>query len=240
MPRTKTPERVIVPIEGGKIAESTFEQLMSFVVNGDWAVGQRIPPERDLCEQLGIARTSLREALKAMELLGMVESRVGDGTFVCPRSEFLARPLHWAFAGHQELREILEARIFMESDLASLAAERASKEEIATISEAVERMAEDVAAGRPCGEAEMAFHLGIADAAHNSILTSSMRVVLNQMRKWIYMEMRPAAERLKRHQAIYNAIARGDQKKARSETWQHGLETISAITAFLDQSNERH
>src|SRR5580692_12597357 len=122
----------VTPVSRTKLTASVFEQLLSYVVGGTWKAGDRIPPERDLCQQLGIARTSLREALKAMELVGMLDSRVGDGTFVCPRSEFLSRPLLWAFTGtdHEELRDILEARNMMERDLAGLAAERASDEEI--------------------------------------------------------------------------------------------------------------
>ena len=68
----------------------------------------------------------LREALKAMELVGMLDSRVGDGTFVCPRSDYFSRPLLWAFTGaqHEELVEIMEARMLVEESLAGLAAER--------------------------------------------------------------------------------------------------------------------
>src|ERR1700722_3214386 len=76
-----------------------FEQLTSCLINGTWKAGDRIPSERDLCQRIGIARTSLREALKAMELMGMLDSLAGDGTFVCPRSRFLSRPLLWAFTG---------------------------------------------------------------------------------------------------------------------------------------------
>src|SRR6185437_12069399 len=114
------------------LTASAFEQLIANVVNGRWKAGDRIPAERELCQQLGIARTSLREALKAMELVGMLDSRVGDGTFVCPRSEFLSRPLLWAFTGtdHEELQEIMEARTIIEESLAGLAATRGTAEEI--------------------------------------------------------------------------------------------------------------
>src|ERR1700730_15386916 len=123
------------PVERTTLTESAFEQLISYVVNGSWKPGDRISPEHELCQQLGIARTSLREALKAMELVGMLDSRVGDGTFVCARSEFLSRPLLWAFTGtdHAELRDIMEARMLLEQDLARLAAERATTGEGAKI-----------------------------------------------------------------------------------------------------------
>src|SRR5213082_1790216 len=92
MPGLAKASPAIAPLARTTLTASAFEQLISYVVNGAWKAGDRIPPERELCQQLGIARTSLREALKAMELIGMLDSRVGDGTFVCPRSEFLSRP----------------------------------------------------------------------------------------------------------------------------------------------------
>src|ERR1700761_9073917 len=131
--------KAVTPIARTTLTAAAFEQLISFVVKGSWKAGDRIPPERQLCQQLGIARTSLREALKAMELIGMLDSRVGDGTFVCPRSEFLSRPLLWAFTGSDptELHDIMEARTIIEENLAGLAAERGSEEEIGAIERSV-------------------------------------------------------------------------------------------------------
>src|ERR1700759_2267182 len=114
--------KAVTPIAHTTLTAAAFEQLISYVVKGDWKAGDRIPPERELCQQFGVARTSLREALKAMELIGMLDSRVGDGTFVCPRSEFLSRPLLWSFTGTDtaELRDILEAREGLEQDVCGL------------------------------------------------------------------------------------------------------------------------
>src|ERR1700743_1105625 len=156
------------PIERTTLAASAFEQLISNVVHGKWKAGERLPAERELCQQLGIARTSLREALKAMELVGMLDSRVGDGTFVCPRSEFLSRPLLWAFTGtdHAELRDIMEARTLIEENLAGLAAERGSEEEVAAIERSVQMMRDCIDRHDSILEADLLFHLAIASAAH--------------------------------------------------------------------------
>src|SRR3972149_3207966 len=123
----------------GTLTQAAFEQLIAHVINGRWSAGDRIPPERELCEQLGIARPSLREALKALEFIGIVESRVGEGTFVCPRSQFLCRPLLWALTGtdHEQLREITEARGVLEETLAAFAAERATDAQIKQIGDCV-------------------------------------------------------------------------------------------------------
>src|SRR5260370_32387115 len=141
--------RTVTPIVRNTLSGAVFEQLISFIVTDQWKAGDRIPPERDLCVALGIARTSLREALKAMELVGMLDSRVGDGTFVCPRSEFLARPMLWAFTGtdHEELVEIMEARTVVEEALAGLAAERASAEESSAIEATIRQSRDVIAAG---------------------------------------------------------------------------------------------
>src|SRR5580658_3938497 len=177
----------VTPVSRTKLTASVFEQLLSYVVGGTWKAGDRIPPEREFCQQLGIARTSLREALKAMELVGMLDSRVGDGTFVCPRSEFLARPLLWAFTGtdEAELSDVMEARVLLERDLAGLAAERGSVDEIAKIGDAVMAMKASVASGTMMIEADMRFHLAVAEAAHNTVLENAVQLLRNLMRHWI-------------------------------------------------------
>lgn len=231
---------MVTPIQRTTLTESAFEQLISHVVKGDWKAGDCIPPERELSKQLGIARSSLREALKAMELVGMVDSRVGDGTFVCPRSEFLSRPLLWAFTGtdNQELQEIMEARILIEENLAGLAAQRATKEEIAAIGEAVQMMQTSIARTEPILEADMAFHLAIAQASHNNVLAKSVQLLRNLMRQWLYYKvMMPhvAPIVLKRHVAIYRAIAARKPVAARREMRLHLEEAAEMVTQVIAQ-----
>ncbi len=238
-----TTARRVTPIARTTLTESTFDQLISFVVKDEWKAGDRIPPERELCQQLGIARTSLREALKAMELVGMLESRVGDGTFVCPRSEFLSRPLLWAFTGtdHDELRDIMEARMLLEQDMAGLAAVRASGEELQTIGDAVQMMRDSIAADDSILEADMAFHLAIADAAHNEVLGNAVQLLRNLMRQWIYLKLLipdVPAKVLKRHEAIYSAIRRRDPETARSAMRKHLDETAALVFKIVEQKSD--
>jgi GntR family transcriptional repressor for pyruvate dehydrogenase complex len=222
------------------LTEAAFEQLIAYVVNGTWKAGDRLPPERDLCQQFGIARTSLREALKAMELVGMLDSRVGDGTFVCPRSEFLSRPLLWAFTGtdHNELKEIMEARTIIEENLAGLAAERASVEEIAKVDLAVREMRESIAAGTSILDADMSFHLAVAAAAHNEVLKNAVQLLRNITRQWLFYKVlipNVAPAVLKRHEAIYRAIAGHKPSAARSAMRQHLEETMALVIQVVEQ-----
>ncbi len=216
------------------LTESAFEHLISYVVNGTWKAGDRIPPERELCQQLGIARTSLREALKAMELIGMLDSRVGDGTFVCPRSEFLSRPLLWAFTGtdHAELQDIMEARLILERDLAGLAAERASVAELAAIADTITKMKICLDRGESVLEVDMAFHLTIADAAHNGVLRNAVQLLRNLMRQWLYLKLAiPTVPHrvVSQHQAIYDAIASHNPDAARKAMEGHLEETAHLV-----------
>ncbi len=235
--------RVVTPIVRTTLTASAFEKLISHVVNGDWKAGDRIPPERELCLQLGIARTSLREALKAMELMGMLDSRVGDGTFVCPRSEFLSRPLLWAFTGtdHAELRDIMEARGFMERDLAGLAAERGSPEELDRIVTTVQAMKSSVAKGESIFEADLAFHLAIAEAAHNEVLRNAVQLLRNLTKQWILMKLMipdVPARVLKQHEAICKAIRARDKEAARNAMWGHLENTIHLVEGLVKKNRK--
>jgi GntR family transcriptional regulator, transcriptional repressor for pyruvate dehydrogenase complex len=230
----------VTPIARTTLTAAAFEQLISYVVKGSWKAGDKIPPERELCQQLGIARTSLREALKAMELIGMLDSRVGDGTFVCPRTEFLSRPLLWAFTGsdHTELHDIMEARTIIEENLAGLAAERASDEDIGKIGEAVQAMRDSIARGDSILEADMSFHMAICHAAQNEVLRNAVQLLRNLMRQWIYYKLLipdVAPTVLKRHMAIYRAISRRKPSSARAEMRRHLEETMKLVTQVVEQ-----
>jgi len=236
----KPVRQVVSPIRRTTLTASAFEQLISHVVHGTWKAGDRIPPERDLCQQLGIARTSLREALKAMELVGMVESRVGDGTFVCPRSEFLSRPLLWAFTGTDdtEFEEIMEARIIIEENLAGLAAQRATEADITAISDSVQSLHNAIAREEPILDADMSFHLAISRAAHNTVLANSVQLLRNMMRQWLYYKvlMPEAAPRvLKRHLAVSRAIAQRKPAAARREMRLHLEEAMQLVVHVIKQ-----
>jgi GntR family transcriptional repressor for pyruvate dehydrogenase complex len=223
------------PIERTTLSAATFERLITNVVHGTWKAGQKIPPERVLCQQLGIARNSLREALKAMELIGMLESRVGEGTFVCPRSEFLARPLLWAFTGtdHAELADLMEARTLMEADLAGLAAKRGTPQELKRIANTIDAMQHHIAGHEAVVESDMAFHVAVGEAAHNEVLANAAQLLRNVLKYWIHLKLmigRVPAQALERHREIYEAICNRDIQASRELMQEHLDETSVLIT----------
>src|SRR5690349_24903745 len=124
------PKNFLTPVTRTTLTADICRKMVSHLIRGDWAAGERIPAERELCQQLGVGRASLREALKALEIMGMIETRLGDGTYVCRRSDFLSRPLLLAIttSSPAEAYELVQARKVIEVELAGLAAEHAAPE----------------------------------------------------------------------------------------------------------------
>ncbi|MFL6449351.1 MAG: FadR/GntR family transcriptional regulator [Bryobacteraceae bacterium] len=235
--------RSVVASPDTTLTASAFEELISYVVHGAWAVGDRIPPERVLCQQLGIARTSLREALKAMELIGMLDSRVGDGTFVCDRSQFLSRPLLWAITGtdEAELRDIMEARLFLEQDLAGLAAERGSESEIEQIGKTLADMRSCIAKRKSPIEADMQFHLAIARAAHNEVMRNAVQLLRNLLRQWLQLKLlmpQVPDEVLQQHEAVFAAIKARNTSAAQTAMAVHLDKTAQLVTQVVRRKNK--
>ena len=229
---------LLQPMSRTTLSETLFEKLVGHVVKGDWKEGERIPSEREISKQLGIGRASLREALKALELLGMVESRVGDGTFVCPRSDFLSRPLLWAIMGadQSELSQLIEARLVLEESLAALAAERATAGELKKIKAALEEMRAQIEDPNRSFEGDMHFHIAIGEAAHNPILSNADQLMRNLMKQWILLKHKipgAAARSFEHHVQIYDAILHRDADRAREEMRNHIATTGRVVIEFV-------
>ena len=156
----------------------------------------------------------------------MIETRLGDGTFVCHRSEFFSRPLLWAITGsdQEDARELVEARRLMEVELAGLAAERATPEDIQTIEKYMREMESGVRNQEAFLEADLAFHLAVGEAAHNRILINALHLIRNLMRQWIQNTISRddiTMHVLKQHQDILHAIVQRSQSGARAAMQVH-------------------
>jgi GntR family transcriptional regulator, transcriptional repressor for pyruvate dehydrogenase complex len=218
--------RSLTRVTRSSVSASVFEQILSCVVRGEWQEGHRLPPERELCQQLGVARPSLREALKALEIIGLVESRVGDGTFVRQRSEFMSRPLLWAIAGSgtTNVNDIVESRMVLEVELAGFAALRSTADDLRDIEAGIQDLS---LAGPDHGElleADLRFHLAIAIAAHNQVLLNAVQMIRNLIRQWMLVTLAVPGvlpRVVDQHTAIFSAIASGDPSAARERMREH-------------------
>ena len=202
-------------------------------MRGDWAAGERLPAERELSQRLGVGRASLREALKALEIMGMIEIRLGDGTFVRNRSEFFSRPLLWAIMGSDSegIGELVEARRLMEVEIAGLAAERATPEDIQTLESFTNEMENVVGDPEAFLEADLGFHLALGAAAHNRILINALQLIRNLMSQWIQNAISQegiAAYVVKQHREILFAVLQKNQSSARAAMQGH-LDSMARV-----------
>jgi GntR family transcriptional repressor for pyruvate dehydrogenase complex len=176
------------PVRSTRIYTEIVRQIRGLVADGQLKSGDRLPPERDLAERFRVSRTSVREAMRALESTGFIEIRPGEGTFVRPVSlEDLVEPLARVMLAQREaVAELYEARRLLEPPIAALAAQRATPEECAELTRIIDDQAREVAAGRTGLAQDAAFHAAIAHSAHNraiSRVVSALLDLLSQSRE---------------------------------------------------------
>ncbi|GAA2840068.1 GntR family transcriptional regulator [Leucobacter komagatae] len=207
------------PIRQTSLSDQVVERLRTEIVEGRWVVGERIPPEPELIAELGVARGTLREAIRALQYSGMLDVRRGDGTFVTARSEV---PGALARSGGT-IGDVLEARAAIEPQLAKLAAERADDDDIERIAEALEHRA--FVSGEPVtrenaeawARADSAFHEEVARAAHNPILFEIYAALLPRLRDSVEQAIARdgfSREDPRGHEEVLDAIRRRDAEAA--------------------------
>jgi GntR family transcriptional regulator, transcriptional repressor for pyruvate dehydrogenase complex len=152
------------PADSRRLYQQIADQIRDLIRNGEFVPGTRLPPERELAQQLGVSRPSVREALIALEIAGSVEVRMGAGIYVRGTGDQATAGL-----GESPL-ELMQARIVLEGGLVSQACARATPDGLAAVREALAAMREAVAAGRPALDADRRFHLAVAAMAGNAVL----------------------------------------------------------------------
>ena len=215
---------VVAPVAFEAVQRTTLvgravESLLDAIRSGTFEPGAKLPNEHALAAQLGVSRTAAREALQRLVSLDVLTARHGQGYFVEQMDAARAvRPEVLALTrGPEELLAILEARVALEKELAVLAARRATDADVARLRAAMAALRAAVADGQPGTEADVEFHLAIADAAGNRFLyrlTDVIRVYLERMRRSLPSWTHDRSEMLARHEAILAAITAHDEVAA--------------------------
>lgn len=225
----------VEPIKSTRIYEEIVRQIKTLVQEGRLKSGDRLPPERDLAERFKVSRTSVREALRALESMGLIEIRPGEGTFVREISvEALIEPLALAILSQREaVGELFEARRLLEPAIAGLAARRASPEEIQELERILEDQAKELAAGRTGLAQDAAFHTAIAHSAHNRaitrIVTALMDLLTQSREESLHTPGRPERSH-QDHRRILEAIQANDAEAARRAMLDHLIAVERLVT----------
>jgi DNA-binding FadR family transcriptional regulator len=205
------------------LADEVAEKLRTQVASGAWPVGSRIPTETELVAQLGIARNTIREAVRALAYAGLLEIRQGSGTYVIAASE-LALVMQRRFAA-AKLADVNEFRAALESTTAGLAATRRTAADLRRIERALADREQSWSAGDVAGfaEADATFHLAVVAAAHNEVITATYADLHAAVRDRIRTELGPRtrADKYVDHGRLVDAIRAKNPDRAAVEAALH-------------------
>jgi len=225
----------------GSVVSEVAERLLAFFTSGNIAAGTRLPAERQLAASLGVGRSAVREALAALEILGIVVVRPGSGTYLRDGiSELLPRTLSWGLMlGAPRTRELVELRSCLEVQAAQLAAERISDEALERMRGNLDTMAATLKDLATFVDADAAFHREIATATGNQVLQELLQSIRSLLRIWVDRALTDeghAAAALKEHAGIYTALTARDAEAATATMRSHMQTASQRLLAGFDDS----
>jgi GntR family transcriptional regulator, transcriptional repressor for pyruvate dehydrogenase complex len=225
------------------VSNLVAKRLLEHLLSGEVAVGDRLPPERELAAALGVGRSAVREATQALGLLGVLEVRQGAGTFVRgTTSDLLPRVLEWGLLlGDRGVRDLVETRTAIEVAIAGLAATRAEPQDLADLDALVRRMRSEVDRGpEAMVELGLAFHLRLAEAARNDVLAGLLRSLGELLRVWA-RQLRASGSgqegmqlRIDQHEAIVGACRAADAQAAEDAMRRHLSSSLARLDHVLE------
>ncbi len=219
-------------IERKRLADQVAERLMALIAEGRLQPGDRLPSELELMKQFQVGRSSIREAIGALSLIGLVTVKPGQGTHVADFSaEGEAKRIGLIGIGREKINELVEARIELECVIVRLAAERATDEEIAEIRSKHEQLKEALSRDDEPITADLEFHLAVARSCHNSVLIRFLMELRQPIWHWMKQKAKydwGYAPVYDQHEAILQAIENRD-----------GIQAEKALKAHLRSAGER-
>lgn len=231
-----------IPIKPRRVSEEIVKQLKDMIFEGELKPGEKLPPERELAKSLNVSRVSLREALNNLQGMGLLEIQQGNRTFVRPITTLSIHDPLAAFSKNDpsNVLKVSEIRKYLEVGSASLAAERATSEEIKKLEKILKEMEEDLKRNRLGAKSDFDFHFAIASATHNEAYIHIMQTLYDLLQEPLRIAygdiLRKKDKRKKlllQHQNMFKAIRDHDPERASKEafihlcfafeTWESGL-----------------
>jgi GntR family transcriptional repressor for pyruvate dehydrogenase complex len=234
--------KIVPPVRSGQTTEQVVARVYELIKREELKPGDRLPPERELSKQLGISRPSLRAGLSSLISMGVLQSRQGAGTFIVDGPPALdSEPLRLLAQLHGfSFEHMFETRSFLEVGAAGLAAERATGEQLATMSEEIADMFGALDDPQQFLVHDVAFHRAVASASGNPTLATLVEMVsaiLYERRRETIERAHDFKEALDLHRRIYRAIRARKPEEAREAMREH---IVRAQKAFaLEEEQQR-
>jgi GntR family transcriptional repressor for pyruvate dehydrogenase complex len=217
---------------------SIVDQIIHSIQRGDYRQGERLPTEPELCATFGVGRNSLREAVRFLELAGVLEVRQGEGTFVATDETGLlgqALTLRVRLTPDSAL-QVIESRTVLEPGVAALAAAHATPVDLARLSATLGRM-RTASNAEAFARADLEFHECLADATHNLVLRHMIGVLRTSVDEWIHKALQVTGSRdaaYAEHVAIFEAIRGRNSTAARSAMEAHLVDVGQRLLTVME------
>ncbi|MCI0387462.1 MAG: FadR family transcriptional regulator [Acidobacteria bacterium] len=210
----------MTPIDRAGITELVVQRIKDLLERGELRAGSRLPPERELADMLNISRPSLRTALKALSVMGIIRAKPGAGTYIADSlPEVFTEPMHFmTLINNTSIEELFEARRIIEAGLAELAAERANADDIQALINEVEGMRATIDDPESFLKHDVRFHQVMAHTANNKLMSGVMDTIahlLFHIRRQTIANASDLEEAIDWHQKIIEAIRKHDPKRAK-------------------------
>jgi GntR family transcriptional regulator, transcriptional repressor for pyruvate dehydrogenase complex len=224
-------------IPRNRVYTKVAEQLQNHIIN-ELKPGDMLPPERELVRMFGVSRSSIRDAIRRLETVGLLEPRQGVGTVVKDVSaDSLVTPVTSVLLQkHKSIRELLDVRMIIEPALARRAALHATPEQIAEMRAILDRQEEKVNTGELATDEDTNFHYVIAQAADNSVLLKLAHVLMDSLRELRERSLEVGGRQpksLAAHRKVLEAIQQGDADAAEAAMRRHLQEVEKHILQKL-------
>lgn len=169
------------PVSSKKLYIQIYNQILQNIKSGSFRIGDKLPTERELCEQFGVSRAPIRQALSALEMNDYIFSRQGEGVYVKNNKDLADSDTSNLFTETVSPEDIIEARMNIEPLIVKFAAERATKENTEELRLIIKKMEKETKKGIYVPETDGALHLAIAKATHNDLFIKIMTDIINSM-----------------------------------------------------------
>jgi GntR family transcriptional repressor for pyruvate dehydrogenase complex len=246
MPKTLTSrprslDSQLRPVKRAAISDDIVEQLVALISRGELQPGQRLPSERELCKTFRAGRSSLREALRCLSIMGVLNARVGEGTSVAADgARFLGKVVEWRLTIEQhDIENLFEVRTALECLAVESVARLRSEAVIAKLEEILVKMTGSLVDAKRYGAFDLEFHVTLGKASENALLFDLISMIRGQLVRALAKVLgvpRALSLTLKEHRAIVQAIKHGDPDRARRAMRAHLYATLDRFRKSLSEA----
>ncbi len=228
--------------DGRTLVEIAADKIIEEIRDKDMKAGDRLPNEYQLAEELGVSRSTVREAIRRLVSRNVLEVRQGSGTFVSEKHGIPEDPLGLMFIGgeHKVALELLDVRLMLEPEICALVAAKATEEQVAHLREMADEMERLIRNNEPYGEVDISMHSYIAECSGNSVLGNLIPIITSSIRADIRATNdEHRLHTLEHHRQFVEAIARHDPIGARASMVTHLNVNRDYMARQLEQNRKK-